>query len=49
MPWDVLRLIYNPPSLGFLIGRACAVSFARGGEDVGENVLGMIESELQER
>ena len=49
MPWDVLRLIYNPPPLGSLIGRACAVSFARGGDEIGENVLGMIESELQER
>jgi hypothetical protein len=49
MPWDVLRLIYNPPPLGSLIGRACAVSFARGGEDVGENVLRMIESGLQGR
>ena len=49
MPWDVLRLIYNPPPLGSLIGRACATSFARGGDDVGENVLRMIESELQKR
>lgn len=49
MPWDVLRLIYNPPPLGSLIGRACAVAFARGGEDVGENVLRMIESGLQRR
>lgn len=47
MPWDVLRLIYNPPPLGSLIGRACAVSFARGGDGVGENVLRMIESELR--
>jgi hypothetical protein len=47
MPWDVLRLIYNPPPLGSLIGRACAVAFARGGNDVGENVLRMIESGLQ--
>jgi hypothetical protein len=49
MPGDVLRLIYNPPPLGSLIGRACAVSFARGGDDVGENVLTMIESGLQGR
>ena len=48
MPWDVLRLIYNPPPLGSLIGRACAVAFARGGEGVGENVLRMIESGLQD-
>ena len=47
MPWDVLRLIYNPPPLGSLIGRACAVAFARGGDDVGENVLRMIESGLK--
>jgi hypothetical protein len=46
MPWDVLRLIYNPPPLGPLIGRACAIAFARGGQDVGENVLRMIESKL---
>jgi hypothetical protein len=47
MPWDVLRLIHNPPPLGSLIGRACAVAFARGGDDVGENVLRMIESGLR--
>jgi hypothetical protein len=46
-PWDVLRLIYNPPPLGSLIGRACAVAFARGGDAVGENVLAMIESGLR--
>jgi hypothetical protein len=47
MPWDVLRLIYNPPPLGSLVGRACARSFARGdGARTGENVLAMIESEL---
>jgi radical SAM superfamily enzyme YgiQ (UPF0313 family) len=47
MPGDVLRLIYNPPPLGSLIGRACAVSFARGGDGVGENILKMIESGLR--
>jgi radical SAM superfamily enzyme YgiQ (UPF0313 family) len=47
MPWDVLRLIYNPPPLGSLIGRACAVSFARAGDAVGENILKMIESGLR--
>ena len=49
MPWDVLRLIYNPRPLGPMIGRACAVSFARGGEGVGEGVLDMIESSLHGR
>jgi hypothetical protein len=48
MPWDVIRLIYNPPPLGSLIGRACAIAFARGGEEVGENVLRMIESGLRQ-
>ena len=48
MPWDVLRLIYNPPPLGRLIGRACALSFARGdGAQTGENVLAVIESGLR--
>ena len=48
MPWDVLRLIYNPPPLGRLIGRACALSFARGdGAQTGENVLAAIESGLR--
>ena len=46
-PWDVLRLIYNPPPLGRMIGRACAVSFARGGDDVGQQVLDMIELSLR--
>jgi hypothetical protein len=50
MPWDVLRLIYNPPPLGPLVGRACALAFARGdGAQAGENVLAMIESGLSER
>jgi hypothetical protein len=49
MPWDVLRLIYNPPPLGSLIGRACAVAFERGRDDVGGNVLRMIESALQQK
>jgi len=48
-PWNVLKLIYNPPPLGGLIGRACAVSFARGGEDVGERVLAQIESRLSRK
>ena len=49
MPWDVLKLIYNPPPLGGMIGRACARAFARGGDDVGERILGSIEAELQRR
>ncbi|HUJ75157.1 MAG TPA: radical SAM protein, partial [bacterium] len=48
MPWDVLKLIHNPPPLGRLIGRACALSFARGdGARTGEEVLSMIESGLR--
>ena len=47
-PGRVLRLIYNPPPLGPLVGRACAVAFAdgRGAEGAGERVLAMIESGL---
>jgi radical SAM superfamily enzyme YgiQ (UPF0313 family) len=31
LPWNVLKLIYNPPPLGGMIGRSCARAFAAGG------------------
>ncbi len=49
MPWNVLRLIYNPPPLGQLIGRACARAFAGDPEGVGERILASIEAELAGR
>ena len=39
LPWNVLRLIYNPPPLGRTIGRACVAAFAGGREGAGRRVL----------
>jgi hypothetical protein len=47
MPWDVIKLIYNPAPLGKLIGRACANAFDLGGDDLGERILAAIEKELK--
>jgi hypothetical protein len=46
LPWDVIRLIYNPPPLGRMIGRACAAAFQRGGDDAGDAVLSALEAGL---
>jgi hypothetical protein len=46
-PWDVLRLIYNPPPLGRVIGRSCAREFARPGNDVGNRILASLEKEIR--
>jgi hypothetical protein len=45
-PWDVIRLIYNPPPLGRVIGRACAAAFRRGGDETGDTVLAALEADL---
>jgi radical SAM superfamily enzyme YgiQ (UPF0313 family) len=47
LPWDVIRLIYNPAPLGGLIGRACAETFARGGDEAGERILEKVEAGLR--
>ena len=47
LPWNVIRLIYNPAPLGKLIGRSCAAVFDRGGDHVGETILAAIETELK--
>jgi len=47
LPWNVIRLIYNPAPLGKLIGRSCATVFDRGGDHVGETILAAIETELK--
>ena len=39
-PWNVLRLIYNPPPLGSMIGRCCAKAFSDGGS--GQRILELI-------
>ena len=44
LPWDVLRLIYNPPPLGGIIGRSCAKAFAAGGGS--ELILHQIAREI---
>ncbi len=46
LPWNVLRLIYNPPPLGALIGRSCARVFRDGQSEAGERILAAIEKEL---
>jgi len=45
-PWDVHKLIYNPPPLGSLIGRCCALAFRRYNDKFGETILGSIENSI---
>jgi len=47
LPWNVLKLIYNPPPLGRIIGRACVRAFADGADSPGTRVLAEIERELE--
>ena len=39
-------LIYNPPPLGRLIGRACTLAFRSPGQDTGRRILAELESRL---
>jgi hypothetical protein len=39
MPWNVLKLIYNPPPLGRIVGRACVMAFRAGVKEPGMRVL----------
>jgi len=48
-PLKVLKLIYNPPPLGRLIGRACVEAFAGPEEDRGDRILSSLESQLSAR
>jgi hypothetical protein len=45
-PWQARRLIYNPPPLGPMIGRACAEAFRGGPEGRGDRILAAIERSL---
>jgi hypothetical protein len=51
-PWRARRLIYNPPPLGDMIGRACVEAFrggarGRGHEGPGDRILAAIGRELR--
>jgi len=46
-PWDVRRLIYNPPPLDKLIGRCCARAFHRSDGNAGDRILECLEEELK--
>ena len=46
-PWDVYKLIYNPPPLGGLIGGCCAQAFRSYNEKFGEQILASLEIELK--
>jgi hypothetical protein len=48
-PLKILKLIYNPPPLGRLIGRACVEAFAGPEEDRGNRILSSLESQLGAR
>ncbi len=48
-PWDLLRLIYNPPPLGRLIGRSCALAFRDGQPDRGRAILANLEAGLESK
>jgi hypothetical protein len=45
-PWRARRLIYNPPPLGPMIGRACAEAFRGGLEGRGDRILAAIGRSL---
>ncbi len=45
-PWDVRRLIYNPPPLDKLIGQCCARAFLSQEGITGDRVLAYLEKEL---
>jgi radical SAM superfamily enzyme YgiQ (UPF0313 family) len=44
-PWNILKLIYNPPPLDRVIGRCCAESFSHA-EGAGGWILGELEKAL---
>ncbi len=44
LPWNLLKLIYNPPPLGGMIGRSCARAFAIGGD--ADTILELVAREL---
>jgi hypothetical protein len=46
-PWDLRKLIYNPPPLGKLIGRCCAQAFRRMDGNAGDRILACLEEELK--
>ena len=46
-PWDVHKLIYNPPPLGSLIGRCCALAFRNYNDQFGKTILASLETELK--
>lgn len=46
-PWDIRKLIYNPPPLGRLIGRCCAKAFGRPPEERGNTILSILKSSLE--
>lgn len=47
LPWNIIKLIYNPAPLGRLIGKSCAMAFDQGGDNVGETILAAIEGALK--
>ncbi len=46
LPWNIRKLIYNPPPLGRMIGRSCARAFRDGGINTGKRILESIATEL---
>jgi radical SAM superfamily enzyme YgiQ (UPF0313 family) len=49
LPWDVIKLIYNPPPLGRLIGTAFVRALDGNDDDVGGRVLAGVEAGLGSR
>jgi radical SAM superfamily enzyme YgiQ (UPF0313 family) len=45
-PWHLSKLIYNPPPLGTMIGRCCALAFRDGQPEKGNTILSNLEAEL---
>ncbi len=45
-PWDVRKLIYNPPPLDAVIGRSCALAFRNQASECGDVIMQNLEAAL---
>ncbi len=48
-PWDIRKLIYNPPPLGSMIGRCCTRAFRRPDGETGDAILSGLRAALADK
>ena len=48
-PWDIRKLIYNPPPLGGMIGRCCSRAFRCPDGETGNAILADLRAALSDR